>query len=59
MDRHGIGIIAANGGGTVMAMATGITTLAGAVRLITTDTGEIGRQPVIPLITVGKPSSVP
>jgi hypothetical protein len=59
MDPHGIGITAANGWGTVMAMATGITALAGAARLITTDTGEIGRQPVIPLITVGKPSSVP
>ena len=58
-DRHGIGITAANGRGTVMAMATGITALAGAPHLVTADTEEIGRQPVIPLITVGKPSSLP
>jgi len=57
MDLHGIGITAANGWGTVMAMAIGISALAGAARLITTDTGEIGRQPVIPLIMVDKPES--
>jgi len=34
-DRHGIGITAANGRGTVMATATGITALAGAPHLIT------------------------
>jgi hypothetical protein len=56
-DRHGIGITAANGRGTVMAMATGITALAGAPHLVTANTEEIGRQPVIPLITVGKPES--
>src|SRR5258708_7182260 len=56
-DRHGIWIPAANGGGTVMAMATGITVLAGATHLVTADTEEIGRQPVIPLSTVGKPES--
>ena len=59
MDRHGIGITAANGRGTVMATATGITALAGAPHLITTDTEEIGRQPVIPPITAGKPKSMP
>jgi hypothetical protein len=59
-EPQGIGITAANGRGTDMAMATAITGLAGAARLITTDTGEIGRQPVIPLIIDGKPeSSVP
>ena len=56
-DRHGIEITVANGQGTVMAMATGITALPGAVHLVTADTEEIGRQPVIPLITVGKPES--
>jgi hypothetical protein len=34
-DRHGIGITAANGRETVMAMASGITDLAGAPHLIT------------------------
>src|SRR5439155_1305235 len=38
---------AANGWGAGMAMAIGITALAGAARLIITDTGEIGRPPVI------------
>jgi hypothetical protein len=47
-DRHGIGITAANGRGTVMAMATGITALAGVVHLVTADKEEIGRQRVIP-----------
>ena len=56
-DRHGIGITAANGRGTVMAMATGIAALAGAPHLIIIVTEEIGRQPVIPLITAGKPES--
>ena len=40
-----------------MAMATGITALAGAVHLVMADREEIGRQRVIPLITVGKPAS--
>ena len=57
MDPHGIGITADHGRGTVMAMATGITALAGAPHLITIATEEIGRQPVIPLITAGKPES--
>ena len=56
-DRHGIGITAANGGGTVMAMATGTTALVGAPHLVTADTEEIGHQPVILLITAGKPES--
>ena len=56
-DRHGIGITAANGGGTVMAMATGTTALIGAPHLVTADTEEIGHQPVILLITAGKPES--
>ena len=53
MDRHGIGITAANGRATVtvMAMTTGITALAGAGHLITGDTEEIGPQPVTPPIT--------
>ena len=58
MDPHGIGITAANGWGTVMAMATGITALAGVAHLVIADTEEeIGRQPVIPLISAGKPES--
>ena len=51
MDPHGIGITADHGRGTVMAMATGITALAGAGHLITGDTEEIGPQPVTPPIT--------
>ena len=47
-DRHGIGITAANGRGTVMAMATGITALAGVVHLVMAEKEEIGRQRVIP-----------
>ena len=54
-DRHGIGITAANGRGTDMAMAIGTTVLAGKVHLVMADTEEIDRQRVIPLITVGKP----
>jgi hypothetical protein len=57
MDPHGIGITADHGRGTVMAMATGITALAGAPHLITIATEEICHQPVIPLISAGKPES--
>ena len=37
-----------------MAMAIGITGLAGAAHLVTADTEAIGHQPAIPLITAVK-----